>query len=126
MMNEGIQRDPRSKADLKRPNAEVVILKIAAAELLVQSANARNDLLPRQQAEANHPGRLSALPVVALSPLHSERFKPLWALVGDLPDQLGARNIIGHRPDDTNVRVRQEHLQHPLNPACSDDGVVVE
>src|SRR5258708_38982727 len=53
VMHKCVLSDARFESSGERPETKIVIFKIAAAELLVQSADALDDFSPRQETKAD-------------------------------------------------------------------------
>ena len=126
VMNERVLRDANPEAGKARAQAKIIILEIAAAELLVESADALDDRPARKQAKSHHAANFLDLPGMGRGPFRRELGQLVQIAVTGFPDQLRPGHVIGHRPDDADVRMALQRGQHFFQPAFGDDRVVVE
>ncbi len=93
-MDERVARDHGPIARLDRPQAVVVVLEAADAELLVEQPDRVNDLAADQQAEAHQPVDIDAKAMMVPAPVPSEPVQLGKAVVAGL-DLLRAADTVG-------------------------------
>ena len=126
VVDERVERDARAEPERGGTQREVVVLEVAGAEALVETADGVDDLAPQEHAEADDAHGLGGLPRERIGAGRRVGRELLGRVVDRVGHLLRAGDPVRDRADDADAGLALEHVAHASEPAVGDDRVVVE
>ena len=125
MVDEDVAGDDAAVPLEPRPEAEVVVLVVPRAEAGVQLPHLLDELAVEEHAEADHPVRRDAAPVVLAPEAGGEPLQLRHGPVGDRRQLLRPGYLVGHGAGDAGSRLPLQGGDHAAEPAAGHHHVVV-
>ena len=126
MVDEHIPSYHVRKAFQLRPQAKVIILEIARSKTLIQKTDPLYQLFSKKHAETNDSPRGDLAMAIFFAKGIGKFVQVIDGRVRDVGNLLYSADLVGHRSDDSDVRLRCKLPEHTGKPFWSHPDIVVQ